>query len=327
MTFDAMIGRRGLLSGAGALAGAAAFAPLATAAVPKSGHQAPGFYRFMLGDYEITILHDGARTFAPPDQFVTNVDNDKALQVAGEAFMPPGKITVPFNPTLINTGSKLILIDVGNGPSPDGAAGQLFPNLAAAGVKPDDIDTVVISHLHPDHINGLKTASGGIAFPAAQIVAPEQEWAFWMSDENMAKATSPVDKNYFNNTRKILSDMKDRVGMYSWGKEVASGVTALETAGHTPGHTSFAIASGNARMLVQSDVTNIPAFFLQNPDWHVMYDHDPEQAQKTRHKFYDMAATEKMLVAGYHFPFPSAGHVEKAGNGYRLIPVSWSAVL
>ena len=318
------ISRRTLLAGAAA----GAFAPhLASAAVPLDTKQAPGFYRFKLGDHEVTILHDGARSFAPPPSFVTNVPPDQALAAAADAFMPAGKVTVPFNPTLINTGSKLVLIDTGNGPSPDGVVGQMFANLAAAGVKPGDIDLVVLSHLHPDHIGGLRTAEGAIAFPNAAIIAPEADWAFWMNDDNAAKATTAIDKTYFATARKVLAGTGDRIGRYSGGTEVAPGITALDTPGHTPGHTSFAVASGSSRMLVQSDVTNIPEFFLRNPDWHVAYDHDPEMAQATRHKFYDMAAAEKMLVAGYHFAFPAAGHVERAGSGYRLVPVAWSAAL
>ena len=304
---------------------AAAAPGLARAAAPLSGKQAPGFYRFKLGDFEVTILHDGERTFAMPASFVTNVQPAEALAAAGEAFMPPGKVTVPFNPTLINTGSKLVLIDTGNGP--DGALGQLFPNLAAAGVHPGDIDVVILSHLHPDHINGLRTADGSIAFPNAEIIAPQNDWAFWMDDDNAAKATTPVDKNYFAVARKTLAGTGDRIGRYNWGREVAPGITPTATPGHTPGHTSFVVTSAGRSMLVQSDVTNIPELFLRNPDWHVAYDHDPEMAQVTRHKFYDMAASEKMLVAGYHFAFPSAGYVEKAGNGYRLVPVSWSSAI
>lgn len=319
--------RRSIIAGAAAVASLPALARSGEAALPLAGTQAPGFYRFKLGDYEVTILHDGGRSFPMPDTFVTNVPKPRALATAASVFMPEGKVTVPFNPTLINTGSKLVLIDTGNGPSPDGAVGRLFPNLAAAGVKPEDIDIVVLSHLHPDHINGLRTKSGDLAFPNASIVAPSPEWAFWMNDENMAKATTPLDKNYFANTRKILSGLEKRIDRYEWKQEVGPGITALATPGHTPGHTSFAIASAGKSMLVQSDVTNIPSFFLQNPDWHVMYDHDPILAAKTRHQFYDMAATEKMLVAGYHFSFPSAGHVEKAGPGYRLVPIAWSAVV
>ena len=318
------ISRRTLLAGAAAVP----LAPLAaSAAVPLSGKQVPGFYRIKLGDYEVTLLHDGALSFPLPPTFVTNVPPDQALAAAADAFMPAGKVTVPFNPTLINTGSKLVLIDCGNGPMADGAVGRLIPNLAAAGVQPGDIDVVVLSHLHLDHIRGLRSASGDVAFPNASIVAPEPEWSFWMNDDNMARATSPNDKNNFAGMRKTLTGLESRIEHYLWGKEVAPGITALGTPGHTPGHTSFAIASGSARMLVQSDVTSVPDLFLRNPDWHVMYDHDPDMAQVTRHKFYDMAVAEKMLVAGYHFPFPSAGHVEKAGAGYRLVPIAWSSAI
>jgi glyoxylase-like metal-dependent hydrolase (beta-lactamase superfamily II) len=322
--------RRSLLKGSAAAGAAAFMAPAisgsAHAAVAPAGKQAPGYYRLKVGDYEVTLLHDGA--FVRPSQgFVANVSLEQADAAAQSAYMPPGKVTVPFNPTLINTGSKLVLIDVGSGPVPNAPVGQLFANLQAAGVDPKDIDIVVLSHFHPDHINGLRTGDKGLAFPNAEIKAPAQEWAFWMSDDNMAKASSKMMQDYFANTRKTLGGLENKITRYDWDKEVAPGVTALNTAGHTPGHTSFAVASGAGRMLVQSDVTNIPEFFLRNPDWHVAYDVDPEQAAKTRHKFYDMAAAEKMLVAGYHFSFPSAGHVEKDGAGYRLVPVAWSAAL
>ena len=218
-----------------------------------------------------------------------------------------------------------MLIDTGNGP--ESGLGQMVPNLAAAGVQPADIDVVVLSHLHPDHIDGLRAKGGAIAFPNAEIVAPQNDWSFWMDDDNAAKATTSIDKTYFANVRKVLGGTGDRIGRYNWGREVAPGITAIATPGHTPGHTSFAVTSAGRSMLVQSDVTNIPELFLRNPDWHVAYDHDPEMAAATRHKFYDMAASEKMLVAGYHFAFPSAGYVEKAGSGYRLVPVSWSSAV
>jgi glyoxylase-like metal-dependent hydrolase (beta-lactamase superfamily II) len=148
-----------------------------------------------------------------------------------------------------------------------------------------------------------------------------------MSDENMSRAPNDMMKNYFANTRKVFAGLADKVTKYDWGKEVAPGILALDTSGHTPGHTSFAVSSGSGKMLVQSDVTNIPEFFLRNPDWHVAYDVDPEKAAKTRRKFYDMASAEKTLIAGFHFSFPSMGYVEKDGNNFRLVPVRWSPVL
>ena len=167
-----------------------------------------------------------------------------------------------------------------------------------------------------------------MAFPNAEIMVPSVDWAFWTSDENASKAQSnEMMKNYFANVKKTFAGIESRVTKYDWGKEVAPGITSIETPGHTPGHTSFAIASGNSKILIQSDVTNIPEFFLRNPDWHVAYDVDGDLAQKTRHKFYDMAAAEKATVVGFHFTFPSVGHVEKDGTKYRLVPIAWNPVI
>ncbi|WP_158746240.1 MBL fold metallo-hydrolase [Acidisphaera sp. L21] len=320
--------RRAVLSSAAMGGAAALLAPrLGRAAAPFASTQAPGYYRFQLGDAQVTVLHDGERSFAMPAQFVTNVPHDQAIVAASEAFMPPGSVTVPFNPTLINTGGKLVLIDTGNGPAAGAGIGQLLGNLQAAGVTPEQIDIVLLSHLHPDHTNGLRRLDGSIAFPNASILAPEPDWTFWMSDTNMAQANDAVTKAYFANTRKVLGGLDERIGRFKWNTEVAPGITAISAPGHTPGHTAFTVSSGSARLLVQSDVTNIPEFFLRNPDWHVMYDHDPDQAAKTRHAIYDMAAADRLLVVGYHFAFPSLGHVERASAGYRLVPIAWQAAL
>jgi glyoxylase-like metal-dependent hydrolase (beta-lactamase superfamily II) len=330
------LNRRQLLGGAGAVGAAAALTPFVTptadAAVPPAGAQAPGFYRYKVGSYECTSINDGARSFPMPDRWVTNVPKEEALAAAEAAYMPKGMVTVPFNPQLINTGSKLILIDCGNGIAAleptKGAAGRTLQNLAAAGVDPKSVDIVLMSHLHPDHTNGIRALDGSMAFPNAEIMVPAKDWEFWVSDENAAKAQSnEMMKNYFANVRKIYAGIESKVTKYEWGKEVAPGITSIEAPGHTPGHTAFAIASGDAKILIQSDVTNIPEFFLRNPDWHVAYDVDPDVAQATRHKFYDMAAAEKAMVVGFHFTFPSIGHVERDGTRYRLIPIAWNPVI
>ncbi len=319
--------RRAVLAGASA----AALAPLgvssARAVAPPSGRQAPGIYRYKVGAYECTSINDGSRTFPMPDAFVTNVGKDEALKAAAAAYFPKGSVTVPFNPQLINTGSKLILIDTGYGPGIAPSVGLTVTNMLAAGIDPKAVDMVILSHLHPDHANGIRMADGSLAFPNAEIKLPAKDWAFWMSDDNMSKAQGDLMKNYFGNVRKVFAGLENKVTRYEWDQEVAPGVTALSTPGHTPGHTSFAVASGNARIFIQSDVTNIPEFFLLHPDWHVMYDVDPVQAQATRHRFYDMASAEKATVVGFHFSFPSVGHVEKNGQGYRLIPATWQPVL
>jgi glyoxylase-like metal-dependent hydrolase (beta-lactamase superfamily II) len=327
--------RRQLLAGAAVAGAAGALTSLGTtarASEPPAGAQAPGFYRYKVGAYECTSINDGARSFPLPDTFVTNVPKPEALAAAEAAYMPKGMVTVPFNPQLINTGSKLILIDTGNGVAnlepTKGAVGRTLQNLAAAGVDAKKIDVVLLSHLHPDHTNGIRALDGSMAFPNAEIMVPSVDWAFWTSDENAAKAQSnEMMKNYFANVKKTFAGIESKVTKYDWGKEVAPGITSIETPGHTPGHTSFAIASGNSKILIQSDVTNIPEFFLRNPDWHVAYDTDGDLAQKTRHKFYDMAAAEKATVVGFHFTFPCIGHVEKDGAKYRLIPSAWNPLI
>jgi len=257
--------RQLLLAGAAIAAGAAGALglPAAQGAVPAAGAQVPGFYRYKVGAYECTSINDGARSFPMPDKFVTNVPKDEALKAAEAAYMPKGMVTVPFNPQLINTGSKLILIDCGNGVSmlepTKGAVGRTLQNLSAAGVDPKSIDMVVMSHLHPDHTNGIRAADGSMAFPNAELLVPAKEWEFWMSDDNAAKAQSnEMMKNYFANVKKIYAGIESKVTRYDWGKEVAPGITAIGTPGHTPGHTSFAVASGDAKVLIQADVTNIP---------------------------------------------------------------------
>ncbi len=329
------LNRRHLLAGAAALGAAAAtgLGPTAAkAAVPQAGTQAPGFYRYKVGAFECTSINDGARTFPMPDKFVANLSKDEALAAGEAAYMPKGMVTVPFNPQLINTGSKLVLIDTGNGianfEASKGAVGRTLQNLQAAGVDPKNIDVVLLSHLHPDHTNGIRLADGGLAFPNAEIMVPGKDWEFWTSEDNAAKAESnPMMKNYFANVKKTFAGLESKVTKFEWGKEVAPGITSISTPGHTPGHTSFAVASGDAKVLIQSDVTNIPEFFLRNPDWHVMFDADPALAQATRHRFYDMAVAEKATVIGFHFTFPSVGHVEKDGAKYRLIPSAWNPTI
>jgi glyoxylase-like metal-dependent hydrolase (beta-lactamase superfamily II) len=151
---------------------------------------------------------------------------------------------------------------------------------------------------------------------------PAVDWAFWMNDENMAKAPAGFIKLSFGYARKIFSDIKSQVTRFDWGREVAPGIIAVETAGHTPGHTSFVIQSGSGKLFVQADVSNVPDLFVRNPEWQLSFDTDPERAVATRRRIYDMAVAERLLVTGYHFPFPGFGTIEKAGAGYRVIPAT-----
>jgi glyoxylase-like metal-dependent hydrolase (beta-lactamase superfamily II) len=324
------ISRRALLTGA-ASAAASTIAPFAGlpahAAAPFAGKQAPSFYRSKLGGFEITVVSDGARAIPLSPTFVRNVNIEQVLAVAEAAYMPKGSIVAPFNPIVVNTDSKLVLIDTGYGPGIAPTVGLLPATLAAAGIDPKSVDIVLISHMHGDHILGIKNPDGSLAFPNAEIKVPAVDWAHWMSDENMSRAPEGFQKTSFGFNRKVFFSLKDKVTRFDWGKEVAPGITAVETAGHTPGHTSFMIASGSSKLFFQADVSIVPDLFLRNPDWQVMFDSEPDKAVVTRRRVYDMASADKLLVAGYHFPFPGLGYIERAGTGYRLVPAAWSPVL
>jgi glyoxylase-like metal-dependent hydrolase (beta-lactamase superfamily II) len=329
------LNRRDLLAGAVAAGAATALTPIATSttqgAAPQSTTQAPGFYHYKVGDFEISVVTDGAATFPLPDNFVQNHPKDEVQKALAAVYQPTGTVTIPFTPIVINTGPKLVLIDTGYGPEmhvkTKGRVGQLPANLAAAGIDPKSIDVVILSHMHQDHVFGLRTAEGNLAFPNAEIFVHPIEWAYWMSDEEMNKLPEGYTKSVYPGIRKTFVGLEKKVTKYEWGKEIIPGITTIATPGHTPGHTSFVVASGSAKLIVQSDVTNIPHLFLRTPTWQVMYDVDPLTATETRKKFYDMASAEKALIQGFHFPFPSAGYVEKEGAQYRLVPVRWNPVL
>src|ERR1043165_8205804 len=225
------------------------------AATPLAGKQAPGFYRYKIGDIEVTQLADGARTFPMPDTFVVNQKKEDALAAAEAAYMPKGQVTIPFNPMVINTGSKLVVIDTGNGlgafDQSKGVVGQMNANMKAAGIDPAAVDIVVISHFHGDHLGGLKTADGKPVYPNAEIKVPAPEFAFWSDEANAAKANG-FNKAQFANVKKMLDGLGDKVTKYDAGAEVAPGITSIATPGHTPGHASFAVQSGSGKLLVQS---------------------------------------------------------------------------
>jgi len=321
-----------------ALAGAAALAvtPLlpnspAKAAAPLAEKQAPSFYRYKIGEAQVTAISDGVNTFALGDSLVLNAKKDEVAAALDKAFLPKDKMSVHFAPLVINTGGKLVVVDTGNGAaayaSSKGNVGQFGSNMTAAGFDPKNVDIVVISHFHGDHINGLLTADNTPTFPNAEVLVPAAEWKYFMDDGEMGKQTSDRMKGVFANARRVLdAGLKKKVTPYEPGKDVAPGLQAVASYGHTPGHTSFILSSGSDKLFIQSDVTNHPALFVANPGWHLMFDQDPAMAEATRRKVYDMLVADKMRVQGYHYPFPANGFVEKDGNGYRLVPAPWSPV-
>src|SRR3954470_14775648 len=325
--------RRHALAGAAALA-ATPMLPTAPAraAVPLADKQAPSYYRYKVGDAQVTAISDGINTFALPETFVLNAKKDDVNAALEKGFLPKDKMSIHFAPLAINTGGKLVVVDTGNGPgafaSSKGAVGQFAGNLVAAGIDPKSVDMVVISHFHGDHINGLLTADHQLTFPNAEVLVPATEWKYFMDDGEMSRAPEGRMQTVFKNARRVFeTGLKKKATPYEWGKEIAPGLTAVESIGHTPGHTSYVLASGSDKVFIQSDVTNLPALFVTNPGWHLMFDQDPAVAEKTRRKVYDMLVAEKMRVQGFHYPFPANGFVEKDGTGYRLVPAAWNPVI
>jgi glyoxylase-like metal-dependent hydrolase (beta-lactamase superfamily II) len=304
----------------------------ANAAMPVAAKQAPSFYRYKVGDIVVTVVSDGKNVFQLTDAFIPNARKDDINAALEKAFMPRDMVTIWFAPLVIQSGGKLIVLDTGTGPgghaASEGANGLFAENMMAAGFDPKKVDMVVISHFHTDHVNGLLTADGKPAFPNAEVLVPATEWKFWSDDGEMSRAKGERMIGLFKNNRNIFeTGLKKKVTPYEWNKEVAPGLTSVETVGHTPGHTSYVLSSGTGKVFIQSDVTNNPNLFATNPSWHANFDQDGDVAEKTRRRIYDMVVAEKLQVQGFHYPFPGLGNVVKDGDGYRVIPAPWNPVI
>jgi len=318
--------RRNLLAGSAAAAAFAARADLATAAEPAAGKQSPGVYRYKIGSFELTALYDGIWYRPITDKFIRNAPFAEVERALSDAFMPADKLATPFTTLVVNTGSKLVLVDTGTGRQIGPQAGVLGDNLSAAGIDPKAVDLVVISHFHPDHINGIKDKDNGLVFPNAEIMVSAPEWAFWMDDSNMNAAPAEL-KLTFRNQRRIFSDIAKQIKRFEPDAEVTPGIETLAAPGHTPGHTVFAIHSGDQSLMVLGDTAQHPAVFARHPDWQAAFDIDGDAAVATRKKLFDRAAADRMLVTGYHFPFPACGHLVKTASGYEHVPVLWQPTL
>lgn len=294
----------------------------ASAAVPIQGEQAPGFYRFKVGEIEVTLVNDGAAQRPLAEGFVRNAPLAEVQAALRSAFQPAETLTIPYTVPVINTGSRLVMIDSGNGEMGAPGTGRFLANLLAAGYAPEQVDAIVLSHFHGDHINGIRAKDGQAVFPNAELMVPEAECAFWMDDERMAQAPEAM-QNGFKAVRRVFGPVAKEVTAYAGEKELVPGVTAMPAHGHTPGHTTFIVASGDARLLVWADTTNKPELFVRNPGWHATFDMDPVQAEATRHRLLDMAASERVRLTGYHFPFPATGFIAHEGGAYAFVPGFW----
>lgn len=284
--------------------------------------QAPGFYRYKVGDITVTAINDGF-ALRPLEGFVRNAPLADVQDAMRKSFLPTDAFQNTFTTLVVQTGGKLVLIDTGNGDSGAPTSGAWMRNFRAAGFDPAQVNAVVISHFHGDHINGLRLKDGTAVFANAEISVPAPEWDFWMSDERMGQAPDGM-RGGFQNARRVFQPIAAQVKRFTPGAEVAPGVTSFAAHGHSPGHTIFGIASGNAKFTFVADITSHPALFVRNPDWSAVFDQDADMARATRRRVLDMVATERTQVHFYHAPFPATGFIAKDGNGFQFVPVQWS---
>jgi glyoxylase-like metal-dependent hydrolase (beta-lactamase superfamily II) len=315
--------RRDLFKMAGGAAAAAAvgsFAGAAHAAAPMLGVMRPSIYRFKLGAFEVTNLLDGYVQGSPHPTFGNNQPAEAVQAYAKAQGLPPTKSENVYVNTLVNTGTELVLFDAGNGKARIPTAGKLPDLLVAAGYKPEQIDVVVITHGHPDHIGGLMEGEGGKpTYANARYVFGEAEFDYWKKGENIAEARKANREQFM----KVAAPFGEKATFLKGEGEVVSGIRSVPAFGHSPGMMAFMIESEGQRLLNWADVANHYIFSIQQPEWHVAFDHDKDAGVATRKRVFDMVSTDRTPVVGYHMPFPAVGFVEKSGTSYRWVPASY----
>jgi glyoxylase-like metal-dependent hydrolase (beta-lactamase superfamily II) len=301
------------------LAAGLALATHASAPAALAADQVPGYYRFTAGGLTVTAIYDGY--FGRPlEGFVRDVNvADVAAQAESEAL--PGDQYVSYYTTLVvELGDRLVLIDTGNGDARPPTTGFWMQNFNAAGYKAADVDAVVISHFHSDHINGLRyKATGAATFPNATIYVPRPEYDFWMSDEvknRMPEGMRPM----FDGVKRVFGPFGDSVVKFEPGDEVLPGIASIPAYGHTVGHTVFRIGSGDGALLYLADIMANPLIFAPHPSWGIVFETDSKTAEATRRELLDAAARDGTLVAFAHAPFPAVGHIVARDGGYHWVP-------
>lgn len=307
------------------ITGASLYSPLpAIAAAPMVKTSAPGYYRMMLGDFEITALSDGTVSL-PVNKLLSNTTPAKVdAALAKSALRSPLETSV--NGYLINTGEKLILIDTGAAALFGPTLGKLVANLKASGYQPEQVDEIYLTHMHPDHVGGLM-AGDKPAFANATVRADKRDADFWLSQANLDKA--PADsKGFFKGAMASLNPYvkAGKFKSFEGSSNLATGVRAIEAPGHTPGHSVYQVESGGQKLMLWGDLVHVAAMQFDHPEITIAFDTNSKSAARQRQQAYVDAAKSGYLVAGSHLSFPGIGHVHRQGKAYAFTPVNYTAL-
>jgi len=308
------VSRRSLLALGAGLGTSAMMGDIAQAKAPKLGTQSQYFYRFNVGGAEVSVVSDGALGLGDPKGTFTGVPDDDMRKMLSDNFLSPTSVVLEQNSPIVNLGDKLVLFDTGLGTAkafgPN--TGRQQKSMKEAGIKPEDIDAVVFSHGHIDHIGGVVDEANKILFPNAQYYIAESDLDYWT---DYAKAGDAM-KAFVDHARKNLLPVRDRIVFYKDGQEFLPGIQALAA----PGHTIFMITSGGKSFAYTADLTHHPILLMEKPRMEFAYDTDPKQAANSRVKMLDMLAANKIPVLAYHYPWPGIGHVAKTAEGFHYTP-------
>jgi len=312
------LSRRSLLALGAGLSASTMLGGSAAAKAPKLNTQTPYWHRFILGDAEVTVVSDGTLPLGPPKGTFIGVPDEEVRKMLSDNFLSPDNVVLEQNSPIVNTGDKLILFDTGMGTSKafGPTTGRQQKSMAEAGIKPGDIDAVVLSHAHIDHIGGIVGADDKSLFPNAQFYITQSDFDFW-TDEG--KLGSPL-KDFVVHARKNLLPVRDRIVFIKDNQEFLPGVTAIAAPGHTVGHTIFMVTSAGKSFAFLGDLTHHPVLLLEKPRMEFSYDSDPKQAAASRVKLLDMIASNKTPVMSYHFAWPGFGHIAKTSEGFHYYP-------
>ena len=289
--------------------------------------QAPAFYRFPLGAFELTVLSDGPLHMGPPQANVfSETSKEDMIRALTENHLPTANVSLDQNVLMVNTGNQLVLIDTGLGAFKmmGNDSGRLLSNLKAAGINPSDVDAVLLTHAHGDHCFGLLAADGSRVFPNAQVHITQADYDFW-TDE--AKVSHPEIGQFVAATRKHLLPIRDRMVFIKDGQEVAPGIEAIAAPGHTVGHAAFMITSQGHSICNIGDLAHHHVISVETPRKAFGYDTDGKQGVASRLKAFEMLTALRIPLIAYHFPWPGIGHVDRYGDGFRYFPSPMRTVL